>query len=495
MLPGLSPVGVIDIGSNSVRLVVYEGLNRSPSPFYNEKVLCELGDHIAETGRMSEEHILQALAALRRFRILCEHVGCETVYIFATAAARDAENGEEFVARAEEVCGVPVNVLAGEEEARLTGLGIVSGFHKPSGLAGDLGGGSLEFVRIRDHTVDCLSSHKLGALRLRDESEGKCEKARAIVSEVLDRVDLPELGRRPFYAIGGTWRAFAKAHMATIDYPLHVVHGYRIKAKHAIALARQMQRPDIGHLTGTIDVSRQRAALLPYGAVILEEILKRTKARTMLVSALGVREGLLFTKLDEATRRQDPLLSAARELAILRSRSPEHGRELCEWTDELFALIEPDETEEMRRVRHAACWLTDIGWRAHPDYRGEQSLNIIANAAFTGVTHQGRAIIALSVFYRHAGLGEEEPGQGLRHLVDLDGMRRAALIGAALRLAHRISASMPGLLPQSHFALDESVLQLALPRDLADLTSNKIDSPLRRLAELAGCTSDVAVTD
>lgn len=489
----MRPIAVIDIGSNSVRLVVYEGLNRSPTPLYNEKTLCGLGEGLAETGLLAEASIERALETLQRYRALSDQLHCETVLVFATAATRDASNGADFVAEASRICGVPVEVISGEQEAHLTALGVVSGFRAPDGLVGDLGGGSLELVELSDGVVTSLQSFPIGALRLRDRSGGDLKKARDIVASTLDAIELPKLNGRPFYAIGGTWRAFAKLHMATIDYPLRVLHAYRIKSKHAIALARQMQRSEVDHLTGPAAFSNQRGALLPYGAIVLEEVLKRTKARSMLISALGVREGLLFSHLDEETKAEDPLLSATKEFAVLRSRSPDHARELCGWTDQLFAALGNHEDAEHKRIRHAACWLADIGWRAHADYRGEQSLNIVANAGFIGIDHPGRAVLALTVYYCNASLSDAEPGPGLRHLVDLNGVQRAAVLGAALKLAYRLSASMPGILARTRFEVDDGVLRLNLAPELASLKSDRIEARLHRLAKLLGFQADTVV--
>lgn len=487
----LEPVAVVDIGSNSVRLVVYEGLNRSPTPFFNEKALCGLGSGVAETGLLQQDAIESALRALRRFRVLITLMQCANVIVVATAAAREAKNGPQFVAEAEAICQSPIRVLTGKQEARMTALGIISGFHEPDGLIGDLGGGSLELIRIKGSKLSGLSSHPLGALRLRDMSGGDIDKAREIALEIIDDLEWPDLSDLPFYAIGGTWRAFAKLHMGTIDYPLHVLHAYRIKSKHAIALCRQINTASLSNLPGNLSISKQRGALLPYGAVVLEAILRKTRAHSMVISAHGVREGLLYTQLDRKTRAEDPLISASREMATLLARSPDHARELCEWTDKLFSLLEPDETQDNRRLRHSACWLADIGWRAHPDYRGEQSLSIIANSAFTGIDHAGRAILALTVFYRHAGFGEDEPWPSLRHLVDLDGVQRAALIGAALRVANRLSASMSGVLPQIGLEREGRALRLVLPPEFGDMIAERLENRIRRLARLAGLEGEI----
>ena len=232
---------------------------------------------------------------------------------------------------------------------------------------------------------------------------------------------------------------------------------------------------------------------MPYGAIVLEALCKRIMPKSVIVSALGLREGFLYTQLDAETKAQDPLLSASAELALLRGRSPEHALELVDWTDRLFATLDVEETEETRRWRIAGCLLADIGWRAHPSYRGEQSLNIIANAAFSGVDHAGRAYLALSVFFRHAGYEEEQPGPRLRSLVDLATFRKAMLLGAALRLAYRLSASMPGILPRTGFARKGDTVQFLVPRDMEELVSDRVESRLKRVAKINNLAAEIIV--
>ncbi len=493
-LPNVRPVAVIDIGSNSVRLVVYEGPVRSPTQLYNEKALCGLGGGVAANGALTEESIAAALLALRRYRLLADQMQVLELHVLATAAVRDAENGCAFIENVETICRVPVRVLSGEEEAYHAAMGVRSGFHRPAGLVGDLGGGSLELTEIDDSHIGEGLTLPLGSLRLREVSGGSVRKAAKIASQTIEEVNLtPLYGERPLYAIGGTWRAFATMHMAMSQYPLRVLHHYTITREDVLELAKEIRRVGVNSLPGIDHVSTQRRVLLPYGAIVLEALCKRIMPKAVVISALGLREGFLFTQLDAETKAQDPLLSASAELALLRARSPEHALELVDWTDRLFATLDVEETDESRRWRIAGCLLADIGWRAHPSYRGEQSLNIIANAAFSGVDHAGRAYLALSVFFRHAGYEEEQPGPRLRSLVDLATFRKAMLLGAALRLAYRLSASMPGILPRTGFARKGDTVQFLVPRDMEDLVSDRVESRLKRVAKINSLAAEIIV--
>ncbi len=244
--PKYRPVAVVDIGSNSVRLVVYDGLRRSPTPVFNEKILCGLGKGVAITGKLAEGGIVRALAALRRFRALAKQIGVKQVFAVATAAAREAQNGQAFIESAEEAIGVGINVLTGKEEARYAALGVIAGIPEADGIVGDLGGGSLELIDVQDGKLRDGITLPFGPLRLIDMSGGSIARAKEIVDEYLDKPRYSKTEGRTFYAVGGTWRNLARLHMAQNKYPLHVLHHYTMTRQQAAALlisCRAFRRP------------------------------------------------------------------------------------------------------------------------------------------------------------------------------------------------------------------------------------------------------------
>ncbi len=481
------PVGVIDIGSNSVRLVVYEGLTRSPTPIFNEKVLAGLGREVQTTKLLAPDAVEKALAALRRFRTLCDRIDVPNLWVIATAACRDAKNGQAFVDEAERICRTKIEVISGKREAEVSALGVVSGFHRPDGIMGDLGGGSLELTDVRGHRVQPGITLPLGGLALQDLSKKSLKKAEKLVKKALGEARLLEGGKgRSFYAIGGTWRALARLHMWQKGYPLHVMHGYVIPAKEAYEFSGLVHRVDTETLSNIEAVADARRPLLAYAALVLEHLIDMARPKDIVISALGVREGLLYSMLDAEERKQDPLIAAAQELNVLRSRSPAHGQELITWTDRFMASTGIEETVEERRLRHAACLLGDIGWRAHPDYRGEQSLNIIANAAFVGIDHPGRTYLALAVFFRHVGLIDDELSPRLRELASTRVLDRARVLGAALRVAYLVSASTTGVLPKTPMVVERGRLVLRFENGLKTLAGERVFVRLRQLARLIG---------
>src|SRR6516162_2411679 len=446
------PIAVVDIGSNSVRLVVYEGLTRSTTELFNEKALCGLGREVQSTRLLAADAVQHALATLKRFRALCDTMKVEEIFAIATAAVRDAKNGAAFIKLAARTIDAEIEILSGGREAELTALGVISGVHRADGVVGDLGGGSLELVDVHGTRARHGLTRPLGGLALADISAKSLKKAEKFVKKSLSGLPvLKACEDRNFYAVGGTWRSLARLHMWQTGYPLHVMHGYAIPADEAEEFARLVHRVDVDTLANIEVVNSARRPLLPYAALVLEYILRVGKPRQVVFSALGIRESLLFSLLKKKDKEKDALIEAARHLNQLRSRSPRHGEELIAWTDRFMATSGLDETAEERRLRHAACLLADIGWRAHPDYRGEQSLNIIAHGGFSGIDHQGRAYLALAVFFRHVGLVmDDDLSPRLRELVSTRLLDRARVLGAAaaqrIRRACRRSRAQPAAL-------------------------------------------------
>ncbi len=486
-MPASKPIAVFDIGSNSVRLVVYERLSRNLTPLFNEKALCGLGREVATKGRLAPEAVEKALAALSRFRALCDVMQVGDAIAIATAAVRDASDGPEFIERAKKICRCEIELLSGDREARLAAFGVLSGTSDIDGVIGDLGGGSLELVDMKGETIGEGITMPLGSLSLLDASARSIKAAEKIVRDKLENEPLlSALKGRTFYAVGGTWRAIARLHMMQKGYPLHVMHGYSIPAKEAMEFSSLLHRVDPETLSRIEVIAEARRPLLAYGSLVLEQIVKIGKPASIIVSALGVREGLLYEQLDEAERKLDPLMEAAREFNFLRSRSPEHGEELISWTDKFMESTGIDETPEEMRLRHAGCLLADIGWRAHPDYRGEQSLNIISNGAFSGIDHPGRAFLALAVFYRYAGLNDDDLSPRIREIATTRLLDRARILGAVMRVAYVASASMPGVLPRSPMMVESGVLKLQLSGELAALASGRLNNRVRQLGKLIG---------
>lgn len=485
-IKGAQPVAVLDIGSNSVRLVVYERHARALTPLYNEKSACALGRGIAQSGRLAQANVDKALDAIKRFALVARMMRVGQVHVLATSAVREAANRDEFVAAVEAIMEAPVRVLSGEEEAHFAALGVVAGIPGFTGVVGDLGGGSLEFSTISDRCDSNGESFELGVIRLQDDADGSPTKAAALVREKLRRSLLPSVGPSgQFAAIGGTWRSLAKLHLELRDYPLHMVQDYVVPAADMIAVCEEIVAAEsLKNYPGAGSVSNSRRELVPFGAAVMAEVLRAGQFENVVFSALGVREGYLYGLLPDEERLVDPLIQGAEEISILRSRSPAHAADLIEFTAQYFKAVGVEEKAEEKRLREVSCLLADVGWRAHPDYRGPQSVDAVAYGSLTGVDHAGRAVLAHTIAVRYDGL-KSKAANSLSSLASPEMVRWGRLIGALFRVAYPMSAAMPGILPRIHFRLEGQTLVLQLPADFAFLNGEHLRNRLSQFANFA----------
>ncbi len=488
-LKNAEPVAVLDIGSNSIRLVVYERNGRVLTPLYNEKSPAGLGRGVAKTGRLADESVDRALRAIKRFALVVRLMQVMHFHVLATSATREASNGAVFTAQVEAITGVGVKVLTGTQEAHYSALGVLAGINAFEGVVGDLGGGSLELAALGPDGETEGETHTLGAIRLQDDSNMSLAVTARLVRERLQRSGIVKNSAgKSFAAIGGTWRSFAKLHQVRSHYPLHMVQHYTISAEEAIELcdhivsAAKKQRV----LSGMGIISAARRDLLPFGSIVLAETLRQGQFKEVVFSALGVREGYLFSLMPAVTRRTDPLLTGAAEMAQLRARSPLHGADLIGFSDSFFRSTGLAEAESDVRLRVAACHLSDIGWRGHPDYRGEQSVDLIAFGSMTGINHMERAFLAEVLAVRYMGLKHKSANSAVMKLAGDEASKRARLLGAIFRVAYPLSAGMPGVLGRLAFVMEDDKLILDIPREWEFLAGERVRNRLRALAEEAG---------
>lgn len=477
------PIAIVDIGSNSVRLVVYSGALRVPSPIFNEKVLAGLGAGLADTGELSAKSQEKALAALSRYRLLIGHMGVKKTRVVATAAARDARNGPQFVRKIEAI-GFDCEVLTAGEEARLAGEGVMSAIPGADGIVGDLGGGSLELADVRGDKVRTAISLPLGVLRVEDDARGE-KRARDILRSALKESGLADgSAGRPFYMVGGSWRALARIDMTATDYPLPVKHQYAMPPKRAKEL-RQM--------VGSLDpkfrkaIAPARLATSPVAAMILSHLADELQPSELILSSFGIREGLLYSKLPKTVRRQDPLIEAARDAGGAERRFGEHGDILDEWIGSVF-----DDPPAFGRIRHAACLLTDVAWQATPDFRADRGVEMALHGNWVGVDAAGRVMMAQAL---SSSFGRDKlPNGSLAELCARGELDRAQCWGFAIRLGQRLSGGVGSVLQSTSLILDTEVLHLHVREAESALVSDGVQRRLSRLAESLGRTASVIVS-
>ncbi len=500
-IKGHLPVAVLDIGSNSIRMVIYEHQTRALTPLYNEKSACALGQGVALSGLLNEDNMQKALKTMRRFALVIKLMRVKDVYCVATSAVREAKNGKDFTQKVEEITGVKVQILSGKQEAYYAALGAYAGIYKTSDsevkIVGDLGGGSLELACLKNSAVGNEETFELGVIRLAENSGHNLALADEIAKEKIQPYLQSLADAEIFYAIGGSWRALAKLHQIFYNYPLHMILNYQVEAKNMIEFCDEIidEHKKSGSFSGSELVSSSRRKLLPFGAIVLRNILKAGVFKKLIFSTLGVREGYLYSRLDESEKNSDPLLQLCEEMSILRARSPKHSKELIEFTDSFYKAYDNSETYQQKRLRKAACFLADIGWRGHPDYRGEQSVNLVAYGALIGIDHADRAYLAQILMYRYMGLKRKYSSDNLLLLSKEEASSRAKIIAGIFRVAFPLSAGMSGILGQVYFRVNNDVLLLILPKGLAFLDGNHLNNRLAQLAQAANFTSFEVLVD
>lgn len=477
-------VGIIDIGSNSIRLVVYEGQARIPSILFNEKVMAGLGRGLAATGAIDAEALDRAITALARFARLAEEMGVTDLTTVATAAVRDASNGHVLLDRLAGI-GLPVRLLSGEEEASLSAEGLLAGIPDADGIVGDLGGGSLELVRVSAGRIAERASFPLGVLRVAAIRKRGGRSLAQVVGKALKQGGWGGRGQGlPFYMIGGSWRALALLDMHLTGYRLPIVHQYRMAPDNAAYLVRVLARLDKRRLKAIPAISSSRAPSLPDAAALLAMLVKQLGSSALIVSAYGLREGLLHNALPPELRDADPLIEATREEGRRQGRFPEHGDLLHRWIAPLFA----GETPADERLRHAACLLGDVGWRAHPDFRAERGLETALHGNWVGVDARGRGMMGQALFTSFGGTTGSDIVQ--RVCTDEE-ISRAVRWGLAMRLAQRLSGGVAPPLEASRLALGRGSVVLHLARGDLALYGEAVERRHKALALAFGMRPEV----
>ncbi len=457
-------IGIIDIGSNSIRLVVYDQLKRSPVPIYNEKAMCELGKGLASSGVLNPKGVEMAKDTLRRLLAMGRNMEITTLHIMATAAVRDARDGTEFARYLEKTYDIEVDIIPGDKEAKLGAYGICASIHKPHGITGDLGGGSLELVRVDAGQIAHNVSVPLGSLRMIDETKGDRGKLRKLIDKRFDD-DFSWLEKsKPenFYAVGGSFRALAKMHLNKNEYPLRILHEYTVEAKEFMEFARGIADMSSEKMEKISGVAKARIPALPGAAMVLEKIIDTTKPKNIVFSTSGIREGYLYEKLSPHVRNQDGLIASCTEFATKAGRTTAYANELFTWMYPLTL----HETESERRLRFAFCLLSDIALHIHPEYRAEWAFHRILFSALTCLSHRERVALALALYHRYQFKLKEE----WKALKLIDGHDRAwaLLVGSAANLAYHLSGSIAGNLHKTAFAIKDNRVSLDFSETMED---------------------------
>lgn len=478
-------VAIVDIGSNTVRLVVYDTPQRLLIPVFNEKALCELGRNLTTTGMLSPDGVEMAYQSLTRFIKLCDAMGVDRLEMVATSAVRDAKDGPDFVAEIQRRFGLKIMVLSGSEEARLAASGLLSGVPDADGLAGDLGGGSLDLVALNKGAFGEQATLPIGHLRLAEMARTG-DVSKFVLQEFQTLPWIERARGRTLYALGGSCRALARVMIEQTHHPLHVVDNYSIRAEEALSLCNVIGNLGGSSLGKVKGVPKSRMKTLPFTALLLETLLKISKPELLVFSGFGMREGQLLKMLPEEFREQDPLIAGCKSMAERTGRFHFRGSSLLEWMSPLFE----GESGPEKRLRWAACLLSDIGWSEHPDYRAQHAFHRVLRVPFAGLTHRERVLLADTIYVRYNGEPESVLVEPLRGLLDAGQLSWVRVVGLAMRLAHTIAGSAPGILSQSELKIKGKRLILVLPEDRDVYISETVERRLRTLGNSLGLASE-----
>lgn len=483
--PSVGRVGVVDIGSNSVRLVIFDGETRNPDYFFNEKVMCELGAGLSRTGRLNPQGRARAVRELARFQALAEALDTGPLIAVATAAIRDAEDGPAFCQEVKEATGLDIIVISGEQEAQLSAFGVLMGQPECTGSVVDIGGASMEVAELRNGTILASHTSPLGPLKLIDmDDKSRLDHIRKHVKRLYKSTSMTA---QPLILVGGSWRAIARIDMHRRDYPLHVLHEYELSPA-AIAATRDLiLRSDPEELRRISGVSAARMALVPIALQVLEELIHRFKPTRTSISAFGLREGVLYHQLDTELRRADPLLKTCRHAEELHARQAGFGDQLAQFVSPLFDKATP----ELKRLVHAAALIHDIAWRTHPDFRAEACFDFVTRSNMATLSHQDRIFLALALSYRYRNKSMDLAP--FSAILPPKMAQEALILGRALRFGSMfLLRSEPGDLPaRLTWSAKKSQLTLHLSASAQALFGEIAEKRFEALAEALRAQRDV----
>ena len=469
--PGMR-TGVIDIGSNSIRLVVFDGLNRAPLPIINHKAVIGLGVDVERLGYLGVEAFRRGVEAVDVLVRVARSVPVADLALYATAAVRDAANGSDFCRSIESRTGYTVNVLSGDGEARLSALGVISAVPGLTGVVGDLGGGSLELVAVRRGVIMERSTLGIGPLRMMEKWGANPGDSESPIAEAFDTVAwLADWKCHCFHAVGGSWRAIARLHIAQHDYPLKIVHGYSMTRSGTRDFAGMLENLSHETISRIRTISRRRASTLPWGAKVLGHLMRILKPSAVIFSAHGLREGHHFDMLEPVIRAEDPLLAACRELADRHRRFPDCSAALEQWLRPVSTRF--NHAEE--RVVRAACILADTGWREHPEYRALRSLSRVLHMPWSVLDHNQRAWLALALFVRYGGSSSGDEALPCHRLLEPECAAEARILGKMLRLALELCAGRGQVLKSTPVTAAGKGFHLEMMADAAVASLERIE--------------------
>ncbi|MEM7328468.1 MAG: Ppx/GppA family phosphatase [Pseudomonadota bacterium] len=468
-------IAVIDIGSNSCRMVIYEQSGAALIPYFNEKTMAGLGRDLSQTGRLSPSGQELALKTFYRFKAITASLNITDIRAVATAAVREADDGAAFKARAEKILGVPIKILSGADEGRMSALGVAAGFIKPDGLIADLGGTSMEIRPIKGDTKG--ESFLLGPLARADDAELPVSKRAKAIRKVLTQSQFKVPDRKGgLFAVGGAWRNVAAVHMMLCGYPLRVAHGYRMTLNDVedVIEAGQLAQSDKLTREQLMGVSKRRFETLPHAALLLHALMNQVESKDVVFSSFGLRDGIAAEGIN--AKGTSGLLDAVPLFLRSSPQSLAFGRELYSFIHAIADGFDQSET-----VLRAICMMADAGARMHPDHRAQLVFEQVLRAPLPSLNHGERLFAAYAAASRYTFKFLEDPRYA--RLLSMSIKRQSKILGTAMRLGSVYSGRSGPILATARIEVEGKTLCMRVQREYGDLVSETVE---RRLGQLAG---------
>jgi len=474
----LHRVGVIDIGSNSVRLVVFDGAARSPAYFYNEKVLCGLGRDIAQTGLLHTDGRTRALRALDRFKAICDQIDVQSLTAVATAAVREANDGPAFCAEVKQRTGIDITIASGLEEARLSAQGVLLGWPTAQGLVCDIGGASMELAEVADGAVGRRETSPLGPLKLANVTGGEAGLLAHIDQEITtlkSKIDGPY---ERLFLVGGSFRAIAGIDMARRNYPLDVLHEYKTAPDDLLETLKWIIAAETHEIESHSSASPERLKLVPVAARVLKSLMRAYAPKGIAISSYGLREGMLYERMPLDLRKRDPLIEACKWMEHTNARFPGFGAAMAQWVMQVI----PNPSPKRARLIDAAALLHDVSWRANPGFRAEVCFDNATRANMGGLDHIERVFLGMALLHRYKNNGKMGRYQKLGAILTDEQRQAALVVGYTMRLGAALAGGSTKVLQATRLTLTEHSIELSIPANLQQLNGEAVTERFETLA-------------
>jgi exopolyphosphatase/guanosine-5'-triphosphate,3'-diphosphate pyrophosphatase len=483
---------IIDLGSNSIRMLIYDNLLNSQIPIFNEKAICELGKNLDKTGKLDPKGSEFALSVLQRFKRILINLKVKKFKIIGTAAVREATDSKLFISKVQKIFKKKVEVLTGIEEAENSALGVIIGFQKVNGVVADLGGGSLELARVEKNIIYEKVSLPLGVLRLFNQPKRNKDKINSIISFYLNKIEwLRKVKTKNLYLCGGTWRTLLNAHIFKTNYPLSILHQYKLSAYEALKFSNKLLSVKSIKSEKLVSVTKSRTNYIPIGSYILSSLIKICDPSNVLCSVSGVREGSLINKAYLNILEKDSLNRSVHFIALKKGDFGENYIKLYNFLKKIFTNNDEDFPI---RLLLPACSLSNFDWGLGTYQRAELVFQEVINSPILKLSHNDRIKLGLVSFWRHCST-KYCPDVEFLKLLSNSEIAACRRIGAALRFASSISVISSIFYEKIKiYVVNNKTLILKVPKKHSEVISNQVQKRLKSLAEEMNLKQEIIYT-